>query len=164
MIILKNMNSNEYQTYVKNSLNRYIKDLNYDAENFIKLTGKQPEEFAIGQFKELLPQGQLTPNHMFLKVIDIETKEKVGYVWFIYRDDRNISFIGDIIIDELHRGKGYGSDVLKMIEKIARNDHKTDSIALNVFKHNSRAKMLYERNGYEVISQSPLGYDMIKKL
>ena len=97
-------------------------------------------------------------------MIDIETKEKVGYVWFIYRDDRNISFIGDIIIDELHCGKGYGSDVLKMIEKIARNDHKTDSITLNVFKHNSRAKMLYERNGYEVISQSPLGYDMIKKL
>ena len=158
------MNSNEYEIYVKSCLNRYIQDLNYDSENFIKLTGKQPKEFAIGQFKEFLPQGQLTPNHMFLKVIDIETKEKVGYVWFIYRDDQNMSFIGDIIIDELHRGKGYGSDALKMLEKIARNEHKTDSIALNVFKHNSRAKIFYERNGYEVISQSPINYDMIKKL
>ena len=120
MIILKDMSINEYQVYIDDSLTRYINDLNYDAEAFTKLSGKQPVEFAIAQFKAFLPQGQLTPNHRFLKTIDAETNEIVGNIWFIYREDKNISFFGDIIFDEVHRGKGYGSDALKMLEIIAK--------------------------------------------
>jgi RimJ/RimL family protein N-acetyltransferase len=158
------MSSDEYNSYIDDSLTRYITDLNYDAEGFTKLTGKQPEEFATAQFKEFIPHGQHTPNQRFMKVIETETKEIVGDIWFVYREDKNISFIGDVFFEEVHRGKGYGSEALKMLEKIAKEDHKTNSIVLSVFKHNPRAKSFYERNGYEVISQSPLNYDMMKKL
>ena len=164
MISFEDMKEEEFEEYFEGSKHRYIEDLSYNSDLFFQLTGKQPKEFAEAQFKEFFTNGKNTPNNQFLKAIQIERNERIGTVWFIHRLEKNISFIGDIIINEKHRRNGYATQILKKLEDIAINEHKTDKIGLNVFKHNPGAKKLYDKLGYEVVSESPLNWDMIKTL
>jgi ribosomal protein S18 acetylase RimI-like enzyme len=67
-------------------------------------------------------------------------------------------FIFDVMVNEKFRGKGYGKQLMLLIEEKAR-EWDLKSIGLHVFAYNKVAKNLYENLGYEISS-----LNMIKKL
>lgn len=158
------MTAQDFDQYFQQGKERYINDLSQNPEIFEKLTGMKPRNFAEKQFAEMLPDGVNTANNLFFNIYDEIINTKVGIAWFIYHPNHEMSFIGDIFIDKPFRGKGYGTAVLYKLEDIATNQHHTNKIGLNVFKHNPRAHKLYLKLGYQDVRKSPINWDMIKNL
>ena len=105
-----------------------------------------------------LPQGLQSENHYLFTLYDGD--QAVGRVWLKANVDRPVKsgFIFDVEIKEEFRGKGYGKQIMLLIEEKAR-ELGLMSIGLHVFGYNTVAKNLYEGIGYEVTS-----LNMIKKL
>ena len=62
-------------------------------------------------------------------------------------------WIYDVEVDEAHRGKGYGREIMLLAERECRRRGLT-SLRLNVFGPNTVAQRLYESLGYEITSQN----------
>ena len=90
--------------------------------------------------------------------------EKLGKLWLIIQDSNIVGYVvlafgfsfeyggRDAFIDELfiknqYRGKGIGTEVLKMLEKEAA-DLGVQAIHLEVEKHNEKGNRLYTKSGY----------------
>jgi ribosomal protein S18 acetylase RimI-like enzyme len=110
------------------------------------------------QIEGLLPQGLQTKDHYIYSLFDGD--QKTGMIWLKAELDRRVKsgFIFDVIVDEQFRGKGYGKQVMALIEEKAR-ELELESIGLHVFAYNTVAKHLYESMGYEISS-----FNMIKKI
>ncbi len=93
-----------------------------------------------------------------------DSGEPLGHLWLVKEPKKDNTFISDIFLKKGHRGGGYGTFVLNLVEKIAKKDHLSKAIELHVFKHNPRAVKLYERMGYEKIEEDFTGYRLIKKI
>jgi ribosomal protein S18 acetylase RimI-like enzyme len=112
------------------------------------------------QRDKLLPDG-LETDHMLLFTGEVDG-EAVGWLWLAVPGapfHPDMAWVYDVQIDEAHRGKGYGREIMHAGERelIARGVRK---VGLNVFGTNRVAIGLYERLGYEVMSQQmskPLG-------
>lgn len=106
----------------------------------------------------LLPQGLQTKNHYLYTLYD--DNQAVGIIWLRAELERprKSGFIFDVYIEDKFRGKGYGKQVMLLIEEKAR-ELGLKSIGLHVFASNNVARSLYESIGYEVSS-----LNMIKKL
>ncbi|MEP7134740.1 MAG: GNAT family N-acetyltransferase [Chloroflexota bacterium] len=110
------------------------------------------------QTETLLPQGLQTKDHYFFTLVDGD--QTVGMIWLKAELSRAVKngFIFDVLVDEKFRGKGYGKQLMLLIEEKAR-ELGLKSIGLHVFGYNTVAKNLYESVGYEVSS-----FNMIKQL
>jgi RimJ/RimL family protein N-acetyltransferase len=114
---------------------------------------RMSEEKALQRSKEqihrLLPKGNRTPQHYLFHVLADE--EIVGNIW-IYIDEKNErAFLYNIYIEEEERGKGYGTKGLDLVEQWLQ-EKKVKYFSLHVFEHNTGARKLYERLGFEVTS------------
>ena len=72
-------------------------------------------------------------------------------------------FLADLFIFESERRKGYASDAINEVNKMAKNDCCSSS-ALFVWEHNSKGLGLYEKCGYKYFQQSDGGIFMLKEL
>jgi ribosomal protein S18 acetylase RimI-like enzyme len=148
------MTQPEYEAF----LERLIPD--YAADNV--RAGYWDESEALEKSRQeterLLPQGLQSENHYLFTLYDGE--QAVGIIWMKANVDRPVKsgFIFDVEIREEFRGKGYGKQIMLLIEEKAR-ELGLKSIGLHVFGYNTVAKNLYERVGYETAS-----FNMIKKL
>ena len=144
----------EYEAF----LERLIPD--YAADNV--RAGYWDESEALEKSRQeterLLPQGLRSENHHLFTLYDGD--QAVGIIWLKANVDRPVKsgFIFDVEIKEEFRGKGYGKQVMLLIEEKAR-ELGLKSIGLHVFGYNTVAKHLYESIGYETSS-----LNMIKKL
>jgi RimJ/RimL family protein N-acetyltransferase len=138
-----------YGPWVAEAIREYANDL---AAN----NGLSPEAaLARSQrdFTELLPQGPATPKqHVFSILAAPEpgsARRPIGVIWFAERDNPPSAFVYDFSVDEPYRGRGYGAQALLAIEaKVKALGLKR--IGLHVFGHNTGARRLYERLGYQV--------------
>ena len=75
--------------------------------------------------------------------------ETVGALWFAAEDEvgRGAAFIWEIVIEDVHRGRGYGRAAMEAIEPLARSLG-YDTIRLHVFGDNAVARHLYRAVGY----------------
>lgn len=141
MIILNEMNQNEFDVFAEWSLKNYANGL---IESGIELT---PYEEAKSQFEKILPNGLLSSDN-FLYIARNEFNEDVGIIWYqINQKNNDIGFICELFIYENHRRKGYGTQVLTAIENDARQ-HGINRLVLSVFKYNTPACELYYKCGY----------------
>ena len=103
------------------------------------------------QIESLLPQGLQTKNHYIYTLVDGD--QAVGMIWLNAQLDRAVKsgFIFDVMVDEKLRGKGYGKQLMSLIEEKAR-ELGLKSIGLHVFAYNQVARNLYESIGYEISS------------
>ena len=110
------------------------------------------------QTEGLLPQGMQTKDHYLYTFRDND--QYIGMIWLRAELDRPVKsgFIFDVRIDEQFRGKGYGKEIMSLIEENAR-ELGIKRIGLHVFGYNEVAKKLYERIGYKYSS-----YNMLKDL
>ena len=116
-------------------------------------SGNYAEEGSLersrAEFDVLLPQGQETPGHEIMSMVD-DAGEDVGYVWWTIEDRPvgRVVFIYDIAVDEAHRRKGHAQAALVEVERYAR-EHACIGVMLHVFGSNTGARQLYQKAGYE---------------
>ncbi len=148
------MTQAEYEAFLVRLIPEYaadnVKAGYWDESEALEKSRKQTES--------LLPQGLQTKDHYFNTLYDGD--EAVGLIWLRAEMDRprTSGFIFDVQIEEKFRGKGYGKQVMLLIEEKAR-ELGLKSIGLHVFASNRVARNLYESIRYEVSS-----LNMIKKL
>ncbi|NUT19147.1 MAG: GNAT family N-acetyltransferase [Hamadaea sp.] len=123
------------------------------AESFVLnglLTEEQARERAEKQSGELLPSGLDTPLHDIYTIVAED--KPVASIWVCHEVEPNTSFVFDVVVDEGHRGKGYGRAAMVAAEQSALA-HGSQTLGLNVFGHNDVALGLYTSLGYRPTSQ-----------
>ena len=84
MLKYRRMKQDEFEIIIeKNILESYIEDLEIYLEEFLK-TSKDltPREYAVHQFKELLPSDVESPNNFLWIALNEQSDEKIGFIWF----------------------------------------------------------------------------------
>ena len=77
--------------------------------------------------------------------------EAIGQVNYNEINKRDSSVELDIIIaNDLHKGKGYGSDALKTLANYLFNNMNTKKCFIDVAEKNPRAKRAYEKAGFKM--------------
>ena len=79
-----------------------------------------------------------------------EGREFVGLIQKIRLEDRNLH-IGRFFINPQKQGQGLGSQALRKFVSLTFENGDIDSISLNVFEANQRAKNLYQKEGFEIV-------------
>jgi len=67
----------------------------------------------------------------------------------------NSAFIKMVVVNNEFRGKGYGDQMIKLIQKYALEIAGVSSLRINVFDVNASARKCYDRNGFEEDSYTP---------
>jgi len=103
------------------------------------------------EFVRLLPYGLSTPDNYIYSLVEDQTSEPVGMVWFaLVREEggKGHAFLYDFQILEAHRRRGYGTQaLLRLDERVRAMGMKV--ISLHVFAHNRAARELYAKAGYK---------------
>ncbi len=140
------MSDAEVDAYLERSRTDYVNDL---------VVSGMPEAAAASradaQHRQAFPDGRPAPGHHVRAVIDGD--RTIGYVWYGPEPDASDDrwWLWDIWVNESDRGRGVGREVLAVVEDEVRRLHGT-SLGLSVFGRNDKARLLYERSGYEVVS------------
>ena len=77
-------------------------------------------------------------------------QEFVGLIQKIRLEDRNLH-IGRFFINPQKQGQGLGSRALRKFVSLAFENADIDSISLNVYEANQRAKDIYQKEGFEIV-------------
>ena len=77
-------------------------------------------------------------------------QEFVGLIQKIRLEDRNLH-IGRFFINPQKQGQGLGSQALRKFVSLAFENEDIDTISLNVFEENQRAKNLNQKEGFEIV-------------
>ena len=91
-------------------------------------------------------------------------QEFVGVIQKIRLEDSNLH-IGRFFINPQKQGQGLGSQALREFVSLASENEDIDSVSLNVYEANQRAKHLYQKEGFEIVQmvEEPIRkYIMIK--
>lgn len=75
-----------------------------------------------------------------------------------YDSNRKELYVANLFITLKHRGKGVGTSLLTLFEKLARQKS-FDKISLIVFEMNSRAKRLYTKLGFAKVGPTLHTYE-----
>lgn len=158
---LEEMTPKDYDDYMMWAIADYEKDL-VKSRRFD--TKEAAQEFAVWEFQDIFKNGFYTTN-VYLYNIIVEGK-KIGVIWFLNEDKQGFpgeGFIGDFLIYEAYRKKGYGYETLISIEALAKAQGLTE-MRLGVMEHNLSAKRLYEKAGYVVFKEREHDFIMRKFL
>jgi ribosomal protein S18 acetylase RimI-like enzyme len=136
----------EYATWAQRLVTEY-------AQSFVDagiLTSEEATRRAQTQTENLLPQGQVTPEHSLLTLE--ADGSPAGSIWLRHNISPGTSYVFDVTVDENRRGKGLGRAVMLAGEvvSLAAGDSR---LGLHVFGHNTVAMRLYESLGYEIVDQ-----------
>jgi len=147
MIDLRPMTSEEYAIYLDRSVAEYAED-KVKAGNWAE---SEALERSRKEFATFLPEGKDTADMFLCSIIECGSGQPVGIIWYgrIANSTRPIWFIYDFYILEDHRRRGYAMQALKKLESLAAGQG-IESIGLHVFGHNTAARTLYERAGFEI--------------
>ena len=145
------MTQAEFDVYIERLITEYAAD-NVRAGYW---TDAEALERSHKQTESLLPQGLQTKDHYLYTLYDGDTA--VGVIWLHAEMNRPVKggFIFDVEIKEEFRGKGYGKQIMSLIEEKAR-ELGLKKMGLHVFGYNNAARKLYESVGYEVSSLNML--------
>jgi ribosomal protein S18 acetylase RimI-like enzyme len=109
------------------------------------------ERIAAQQRDRLFPGGRPAPDQHVFAIVD--DSRPVGTLWIgtVFDGPPEHWWVWSIEVDEGHRGRGVGSAAMRLAEVEARQRGATQ-IGLNVFGHNTGARRLYRRLGYDETS------------
>ena len=91
-------------------------------------------------------------------------EEFVGVIQKIKLEDKNLH-IGRFLIAPHRQGQGLGSQALRKFVSLAFENEDIDTISLNVYEANQRAKHLYQKEGFEIVQmvEEPIRKYVMKK-
>ena len=127
---------------------------------------------SLGKYFQEQWMGPMIPFPLTIQVLqDLEGifsifdgQEFVGLIQKIRLEDRNLH-IGRFFINPQKQGQGLGSQALRKFVSLAFENEDIDSVSLNVYEANQRAKNLYQKEGFEIVQivEEPVRkYRMIK--
>lgn len=142
---LTKMTQEEYDRWAPRSRAEYAQD----KMKANRLTQAEAEEIAERDFHRLLPDGLNSKDNYLFTMKDPQAAQ-VGYIWFCVRgaSDNRKAFVCDIVVEENHRGKGYGKAAMLLVEEEAKQIGLKE-IGLHVFGFNKTAIGLYQSLGYQ---------------
>ena len=113
---------------------------------------------ALGESFQMQWMGTMIPFPLTIQILqDLEGifsifdgQEFVGLIQKIRLEDRNLH-IGRFFINPQKQGQGLGSQALRKFVSLAFENEDIDTISLNVFEENQRAKYLYQKEGFEIV-------------
>ena len=113
---------------------------------------------ALGESCQKQWMGTMIPFPLTIQVLqDLEGifsifdgQEFVGLIQKIRLEDRNLH-IGRFFINPQKQRQGLGSQALRKFLTLAFENGDIDSISLNVYETNQRAKHLYQKEGFEIV-------------
>lgn len=124
------------------------------AAQMVELGGMEPEAArarADKDLDELLPVEGLLATHCF--TVAEEHGQRVGILWLgPRREESGGLWVYDVAVDERHRGRGFGRELMLEAERLAK-DAGQSRLGLNVFGGNAVAIALYSSLGYRVDAQ-----------
>jgi ribosomal protein S18 acetylase RimI-like enzyme len=86
--------------------------------------------------------------------------EEAGSVWLELRG--RTLHLHALLLDEAHRGRGLGAQVLALLEDEFRG--RADELELGVQEGNRAAERLYERSGFTEVGRSPVpGFRILRR-
>lgn len=138
------MSDSDYAFWKPRSLENYIQE----KMKANSLTRAEAEEIGNADFNRILPNGLASKDNYLFKMAG-DAPEALGYLWYCVRgpqENRRI-FICDIMVEEKHRGKGYGKKAMLLAEEGAKSLG-IKKIGLHVFGYNKTAIGLYQSLGY----------------
>lgn len=149
-IKLQKMTLEDYNDYILSAITSYETELllsrRFDTE-------QAAHEFAVLEYNDIFKNGFCTSN-TYLYNITVNG-QKVGILWFLNEDKQGFpgeAFIGDFLIYEIYRKKGYGYQALHIAERLAKEQGLTE-MRLGVMNHNIKAKKLYVEVGYTILKK-----------
>lgn len=144
MMKLNTMSEQDYAFWSERSRTSYADD----KMKANSLTREEADKIAADDFKRLLPDGRDSKDNFLFTAHD-EKKNVLGYIWFTIRGDTNNrkAFICDVVIEDSYRGKGYGTQIMELVE-IEVQKQGLNRIGLHVFGFNETAINLYKKLGY----------------
>lgn len=122
------------------------------AERYVRRGVWTPEDAAEAsrkEYAERFPNGRATPHQFLFDVVETEGGTVVGEAWYTARPrGGKVEFwIQWISIWPEHRRRGYGLELLRLLEEEARR-HGAEKSWLDVWTDNPGALALYTRFGY----------------
>lgn len=145
MVRLVPMTEAEFQAFLEPAIAEYA------AEHVKGGRWSQAEslEESRKEYMQLLPDGLRTADQHLFSIRD-DAGEKVGMLWFAVREQggKRTAFIYDVRIDPASQRRGYATQAFQALEPLAR-DLGLAAISLHVFGHNTAARALYEKVGFE---------------
>ena len=83
-------------------------------------------------------------------IVNLDSDEAIGNIAFDEIDYRNgAAVLGIFIGEENYRGKGYGSEAIKLLLNYGFNELRLHSVTLTVLADNARAIKAYEKCGFK---------------
>ncbi|MCU9812585.1 GNAT family N-acetyltransferase [Paraclostridium bifermentans] len=155
-VVLDKMSINDYNSYISNAVENYTQEL-LKSSRFLSL--EESRDFAIWEYNDIFKEGFNTINTYLYNIL--VSDEKVGIVWVLKENDEG--FIGDFLIYEKYRNRGYGYEALRKLERTIEY-FGVQKLKLGVFKHNPNALKLYKKVGYSIFREREFDYTMIKEL
>ncbi len=149
-INLEKMTLEDYNDYILSAITNYETELIRSGRYN---TNQAAHEFAVWEYNDIFKNGFCTPDTYLYNIA--VNGQKVGILWFLNEDKQGFpgeAFIGDFLIYEMYRKKGYGYQALLVAESLAKAQGLTE-MRLGVMNHNTKAKNLYIRAGYTVFKE-----------
>jgi len=148
-LILRPMTQAEFESVIDTAFAAFLAELVASGQ----MRAEDVSAEARRRRDQNLPNG-LDTEHMLLLTAEV-AGDRVGWMWLALPGapgHADTAWIYNIEVDEAKRGKGYGKAMMLAAERelVQRGVTK---LGLNVFGSNRTAIGLYERLGYEIISQ-----------
>ncbi len=112
------------------------------------LAQDEADKVAAEGFNQMLSQGINSKNNFLYSAKDAQ-QNILGFIWFcvLSIEGHRRAYICDVIIEEQYRGKGYGRQVMMLVEQEIKKQG-LNRVGLHVFGFNERAIKLYKSMGY----------------
>ncbi len=91
-------------------------------------------------------QKQLSERHQ--STVMLKNNKLIGFANFYNVRNRNIAFIGNVIIKAEERQKGYGRQLIQTLLKRGFNELNLREIHLSCFNHNTAGLLFYQQLGF----------------
>jgi ribosomal protein S18 acetylase RimI-like enzyme len=119
-----------------------ICDLIPDDDELFLVYPKGRHPLTVGQLAELLEQ-RMEPTILLSECTTAGFGDLYGY-----RAGRS-AFIGNVIVDPLRRGRGFGRMIISHLIDLAFDRYDLRKVRISVYSHNARALLLYASLGFK---------------
>ena len=138
-----------------------LKDV--DRENFkrcVKLEVHEAQAGFVASNVFSIAQSKVEPTYLTQAVYDGD--EMVGFVMYGWDVDDQRHYLGRLMVDRAHQGKGYGRAAMVEVIRRLRAEPGCREIALSVNPENHPARRLYESLGFVKTGEVSHGEDVMR--
>lgn len=138
-----------------------LKDV--DRNNFnqcVKLDVREDQRNFVATNVYSIAQSKVEPT--FVTQAIYTDDEMVGFIMYGYEPDDNRYWVGRLMVDQKHQGKGYGrAAVVEAVERM-RAESDCREVVLSINPENEVARKLYEGLGFRTTGELNHGEEMMR--